>query len=154
MTINATLKEAMAAQETGEVLVVLLTISHPNLTQPIRVCSDSVETLSLGRTFIPYPFTFRAPDEAENGPNPAQLVIDNVGEIIAESIQLIDTAATVDVEIVLASNPNYIQGAWPTFELTNVEGSGFTISGDLTIPGLIAEPVGRTFDPAGYPALF
>ena len=154
MTINATLKEAMASQETGEVLVVLLTINHPNLTQPIRVCSDSVETLSQSRTFIPYPFTFKAPDEAENGPTPARLIIDNVGEIIAESIQLLDSPASVDVEFVLASSPNHIQIAWPTFELTNVEGDELTISGDLTIPGLMTEPVGGTIDPAGYPALF
>ena len=154
MPIDATMKAALAAQETAEVLVALMTIDHPNLTMPVRVSSDSVDTPSRGQVFVAYPFDYKPPAETETGPLVARLEIDNVGEAIAEAVQAIDTPATVKVEYVLASSPNTVQLEWPTFELTNVEGNEFRVTGDLTIPGLRGEPVGRTIDPSGYPGLF
>ena len=55
----------LTALECGTAWLVLLTLDHPDLDQPIRVTSDGVATISNGLLYDPFPFEIILPDDVE-----------------------------------------------------------------------------------------
>ncbi len=145
----------MFAQETGEVYIVLVTVSHDELDDPLRVCSDGADTVSRGDTFVAYPFNLELPSDEEGAPPRATISIDNVERSIAESLRTISSPATFLIEVVRAADPDTVEVAYDQFQLTNVKGDVFQISGDLTVEDMATEPFPYlTFSPARFPGLF
>ena len=119
-TVSLTFRTAMEAQETGLVPIVLLIVTHANLAQPIRLSSDPTQrlttdplvygTLHQGNNYLFLPFAAILPDDKEDAPTTARLVISNVDRSLipllrtefvppAVTIRLISSAALDDVEI-------------------------------------------------------
>ncbi len=67
-TLSANARRAVYAAQTGEVFVVLLVLDHPDLAVPLRFCSDAVNVISGGSTYIPFPFDITIPDESDAPP--------------------------------------------------------------------------------------
>lgn len=140
---------------TAEVWLVLLTISHEQLAEPIRVVNNTVEIVSRGETFIGYPFEITLPDSQEESAPRARLAIDNVSREISQSIRTITSAPSVLIEIIRAADPDTVEVAWPNFALRNVHWDAMRVSGDLTIEDFTAEPYpAGIFSPASFPGLF
>ena len=151
---SETLK-ALFSQETDQVFVMLLTLYHESLMTPIRVCSDSKMILSRGNEFISYPFEVVLPDDKENGPLRARLLIDNIGREVMSAIKQISTAAQVTIEIIRVADPDVVEASFPDFRLTNVTYNALTVQGDLTLEDFTAEPYPYlTFTPSSFPGLF
>ena len=60
-TLSNTARRALYAQETGEVFLLLLVISHPSLPAPIRVVNNSEDVVSGGFTYQRFPFELALP---------------------------------------------------------------------------------------------
>ena len=58
-------RRALNAPETAEIFTVLLTIAHPDLDVPIRVCDGGADVTSRGDTFAAYPFALALPEDEE-----------------------------------------------------------------------------------------
>ncbi len=54
-TVSSATLQAMFSQETDKVFVLLVTIAHPDLSPPIRVCSDAKNIVSRTETFVALP---------------------------------------------------------------------------------------------------
>lgn len=157
--------KALMSQETGEVLVALLTINHPTLEEPIRISSDNgvvitedprtYGTISRSNTYWFMPFTLTLPDDSNEAPPTAQIVIDN---IMREHIALIRSVAsppTVLLELVLGSSPDTVEVAFPVFDMSKVEYDSQSMTMTLVIDPLVTEPFpGPSFSPAEFPGLF
>lgn len=154
MTTQA-IKNAMYGQETDEVIVVLLTISHEDIDPPIRICSNSENIESNGNTFIALPFEVTLPvDEIAEVPR-AKISIDNIDRSIVVAVRNITTAATVLMEVVLASDPDTIESTFPDFTLDSVSYDQLTVSGELSLENFLQEPYpSASFDPARFPGGF
>ncbi len=153
--LSQTARQALYAGETGEVFLVLLTLSHPSLTEPIRVSSDAVNTVSRGDTFIAYPFDLFIPDDTESASPRARLTIDNIDRQIVAAVRNATTAPSILIEIVLASDPDTVEASFPDFKLTNVKYDAISVSGDLTIEDFTSEPwPAAVFSPANFPGIF
>ncbi len=152
---SQTFKDAIFSQETSEVFILLLTIDHADLADPIRVCSDSVSVISRGETFINFPFDLSLPIDSSEGPPRAQLTIDNVDRQIVQAIRSITSPATVLMEIVLSTDLETVEMSWPDFEMISAEYDFLKVSGELTIEQFISEPwpQGR-FLPSNFPGVF
>lgn len=147
--------KALYAPETDEAFIILLTLNHENLSAPIRVCSDALNMTSRGDDFIAFPFELVLPDDMENTPPRARLVIDNVSREIMVALKSVTTAANVVMEIVRAAAPDVVEASFPDFKLTNVKYNALTVQGDLTLEDFTAEPYPATlFTPSNFPALF
>lgn len=147
--------QALFAAETGEAFLILLSLAHEDLVEPIRVTSDAVETVSLGRIFTPYPFDLFLPDEKDNQSPRARLRLDNISREIVAAIRSISTSPTVLMEIVRAQDPDAIEASFPDFRFTNVTYDALTVEGDLSIEDFTAEPYpARVFSPGDFPGLF
>lgn len=164
--VSDAFKAAAYAQETGERLIVLLTITHPDLTDgPIRLTQDTgtrtsddplrYQTESRGETYDFLPFQVRLPDDQESGAPKALLILDNIAREMVAIIRSISTPPVIDIEVVLSGSPDTVEVKFPRFKIVNVTYDAQTIQGDLSIEGLATEPFGfMIFDPSRFPALF
>lgn len=152
------------AQETDEVVVCLLTVTHDDLSEPIYLSSDATVrlsddplvygTMSRGYEFLYLPFEFTLPDDKSDSPPRVQLAIDNTDRELVAQLRSFSTPASVKVELVLASDLDTVEVQLPALQLSDVTLSE-TISATLVADGLINEPhPGRQFTPGSFPGLF
>jgi len=155
MTVSNTFKTEVFKQETSECFILLVTIDHADLSVPIRVSSDGVDTISRSNTFVSFPFDITLPTDSDEGPPTAKLVIDNVDRQIVQAVRSISSAPSVLMELVLASDLETVEIDWPDFELINVDYDALTVSGVLTQERFTAEPYPSVkFTPGNFPGLF
>lgn len=153
--MSTTLTASAFSQDTGDVWLPLLTISHPDISPSIRVVFNTQAITSRGNEFLPFPFDVRLPTEQDDAPSRARLVIDNVSREIAQAVRTIRTPPSVLIEIIRADAPDTVEMSWPNFWLRNVKWNAQQVSGELVLEDLVDEPYpSGTFTPASFPALF
>jgi hypothetical protein len=153
--LSSLTRQALYAAETGEAFLILLTLNHASLAQPIRVTSDAVTTTSRGDDFAPFPFDLVLPDDQDNRSPRARLVIDNVDRQIVEAVRSLPSAPTMLIEIIRAAAPDTVEAQFVDFKLTNVAYDAQRVEGVLTIEDFTAEPFpAATFSPGSFPGLF
>lgn len=152
---SLTFRQAIYAQETGEVFVVLVEIDHDDLPSPIRICSNDVDITSNGNVYVAYPFNIELPSEEEGDLPQARLTVDNVDRSLTEAIRTIQTPPSVRIMIVLASDPDTIEVDMPDFVFTNISYDAQTVTGTISIENFMSEPFpGDVFTPSQFPGLF
>ncbi|MFU0504003.1 DUF1833 family protein [Pseudaminobacter sp. NGMCC 1.201702] len=164
-TVSLTLREAMNAQETGEVLVVLLTITHPDYATPLRISSDPTTllseaplqygTVSRGETYLFAPFSTSLPDDMDERAPTARFVLENISRDLVELVRSVSTPAKATIEVVLASSPDSVEIEYPEFDVKNASYNANVMTLELSIDALTDEPYpSGTFSPASFPGLF
>lgn len=157
--VSSEMLQAMYSQETGEAIIVLLTIDHADLLQPLRVTSDGADTVSNGNTFTSFPFDFVVPNEPEDGRSPRTRVqISNVDRQIVEALRGIGAEngpPTFDAMIVRASEPDQIEAQWPQFTLREGIYDGMWVSGELSLDDILqVRYPADSYMPSLFPGLF
>jgi hypothetical protein len=149
-------KQAVFAQETGEVFLLLLTISHASLSTPIRVVADMQDVVSRGDTFTALPFGFVLPAEREDQIPRCRLWIDNVDREIVTAIRnATGSAPTLLAEIVLRAQPDTVEASFDGYTLRDADYDVVQVSGDLSLEDPLNEPYpADSFTPNLFPAVF
>ena len=154
-SVSSTFKSASYGSHTDEAYLVLLTIDHDDMVEPLHITSDGVSTSSGGVSFIPYPFSLALPDDTERPFSQGKLVIENVSQRIIESVRSFSTALSVTMQIVLSSDPDTVEIEYPDFDLIDISYDEQSISGNLSILSFVEEPFpGDSFIPSDFPGLF
>ena len=153
---------AVNAQETDEAFIVLVTIDHPDLPEPIYLNSsganiDSRVSLGLG-PWLACPFQVTLSDDSDDRPPQAKLVIDNVDRGLVAAIREAaagGVAPVVTLEVVKASAPDLVEMVLTDFEMREITYNSLTIETTLTLESLFNEPAcGYSFTPTHFPGLF
>ncbi|MBE1208103.1 DUF1833 family protein [Aminobacter carboxidus] len=163
--VSMTMRQAMNAQETGEIMVGLLTITHPSFPTPLLLSSDPTERLSdepltygtssRGDTYTFCPMVVSLPDDLGERAPTARLMIENVSRQIVEKIRGIANPGLGKLELVLASSPDDVEIGYPDFEIVRAQYNANVITLELSIDALTDEPYpAETFNPSGFPGLF
>lgn len=163
-TVSSKFRKALYAQETDEVAACLMTITHPELGEPIRVSTDpttrlSVEPLlygtkSRGQDYLFVPMEVVVPGE-EDQAQEAKLEVDNTDQGLINAIRSISNAALVKLEIVLPSDPDVVEREYPALMISHVEYDERTVRFTLALDALTTEPYpGTAFIPSMFPGLF
>ena len=139
MTLTAAGIAELSAQETGTAWLVLLTIDHPDLDEPIRITSDAMATASQGFIFEPFPFEITLPDDVEGRTPQASLQIDNTSQEIIALLRGMTTPASLTIQIVRSADPNVVEREWAGIEWRSSQYDVAAITGTLTIDELAAE---------------
>jgi len=155
MTISPQARQALFHSETSDRFIVLITISHPSISTPIRVCSNSQDIISRGQAYYAYPFQLQLPDSTSDQPPKAQLQIDNVTPEIINALRTITTSPTITFEIVRAENLNVVEVSMPNFILNSIQYDALIITGDISVEQYITEPYpAGSYTPGRFPGLF
>ena len=154
-TLSSAFLSALYGSRTTEAVLVLLTIDHDDLSTPIRLSSDEVDTTSNGDTYTAYPFKIQLPDDPENGVSRGRITVDNVNRLLVESVRSISTPPTVDIAVVLSSDPDTVEIEFTGFEMTNITYDAYEVSGTIQIQSFSREPYpALAFLPNQFPGLF
>lgn len=164
MTISTAFKNAIFAQQSSEVLILLLTITHPDLTDDILLATDPYDVLpiagvrgvvSRGLEFVYLPINFTLPSDDDTGAARAKLTIDNIDRRIVAAIRSVTGNLQCKMELVLASDVDAVELSFDGFELANAQYDAMTVETELFINNYEEEPfpAGR-FVPSLFPGLF
>lgn len=163
-TLSTNAKKALFSQQTSEVFVVLLTISHSSFDRDVLISSDSYELLpiagvrgiiSRGQEYVYIPFEISLPTEDDSTTARATLSVENVGRELMEAVRSADSAVRVKIEVVLASSPDTVEISIDDFQLNTITYDAFTVSGDLTVEYYDLEPFpSLRFTPGDFPGMF
>jgi hypothetical protein len=154
-TLSSAFLEAIFAQSTDEVFVLLVTISHPELTTPIRLAANSEDIVSNGWTYFGVPIEVDLPADEEDAPPSAKLRIDAVDQDIIRAARSIRTRPNVELQVILADNPDVVEIQLPVFNLVRLTYDAFQIVAELQVDDLLIEPYpAGTFSPAIFRAIF
>ena len=153
-TVSLTMRQALTDEASGETPVVLVTITHPQLAEPIRLSTDPTERLSedplaygtrsRGEVYQFVMVSAVLPDDREAGVTTTSLVFENVGQGMVEQVRAIRTPARVDFAVVLASAADHVEMEWT--DLRTVSAS--YDAGQITIE-LTREPITDVPWPSG-----
>lgn len=153
-TMSTSAVQALMAQETDAVFLILLTIEHESLAVPIRVVNNNVNIVSRGNTYQAFAFDITLPND-DGGLPVAKLTMDNIGLELIETIRSIKSNPTVTIEIILASSPDTVELAVYDMTLKSVQFNAYTVSGDLIVEDILNQPLhGSMIDSSQYRGLF
>ena len=148
------LRESAFAHETAEAWLVLLTISHDDLTEPIRVVNNEVDIVSRGNTFVAYAFEPILPTDAPDRAPEARLRLDNVSRELIEHIRSIQSPPSVTFEVIRSTAPDVVEKSWTGFELRDVRWDAREINGRLAQRDILTEAYpADIFSPAQFRGL-
>ena len=151
---TASLRSSAFAQETEEVWLLLLTITHPDLTDDIRVVQDKQLVTSRGNDYQAFGFDVSLPLDAPDRPPEARIIIDNVSQELIESIRKITDAPAVTIEFIRAADPDTVELSWTNFTLRNIGWNEQRITGVLTHADIITEAFpSDNFTPSSFRGL-
>lgn len=156
--LSAVALASQNAQDTDEVWLMLLRIKHAEITpNGMLRCVNNMEDITGGsdnETYTSYPFQVALPGEEEGQAAVAQLRIDNVDRRIVEAIRGLSSAPTVDIEIILASQPTVVEIGLEGMTMRAVEYDKIVITGTMTFEEIFTEPVSLDMTPARFPGMF
>ena len=167
-TVSLNFKDAAFAQETGRCPIALITLSHEDLADDVRISTDPTQeltelttdmdkfygTISDGDTYVYLPVRLKLPDDTDEGSGQMQIEFDNVLQALT-GVRSIFTPVTCKVDIVMDNALDTIDASWPEFQLINVKYNATTLSGTLQLETLESEPYpAGEFVPSYFPGLF
>lgn len=164
-TLSANALAALYGQESAEVAIALLTITHATLGTAIRLSSDPTErisdeplvyrTVSRGNDYLYARFQFVLPPDKSDAPPRCTIVFDNIDRGMVDLLRSVVTFPVILFEMVLSGSPDVVEMTLPAMLLTDVEITAETITITLQIDGLETEPFPAfDFNPATFPGLF
>jgi len=164
-TLSLNFRKAIFAQESGEIPIFLLTITHPDLAAPIYLSTDATTrlstdpltygTVSRSVTYLYAASSVTLPDEKDKSPPACKLTMENVTRGLIPLARSVATPPTVKIEAVLASALDTVEMTWPVMDMSHLGYDVATLEFDLTMDALVTEPYpAGTFSPAYFPGLF
>jgi len=132
-------REATAPQST-DVLCILVTIEHDDLSETLYFVQDEVrpETsgdnagiTSNGNFHIAFPFRITLPNDRDQEVPRSTLRIDNVSREIIDSIRSISSSPTISINIARQSDPDTIERGPIVMTLEDVIYNAIVIQGNL-----------------------
>jgi hypothetical protein len=153
--VSLTAMRSALAQNTGEVWVTLLKITHPDLPAPLYFCDNTEAVVHSGNSHAPAPFSCTLPsDESEREPT-AALSIANVDRGLIDEVRSISSGPTIEVKVVLASSPNTVEYGPVTLKAKSVTYDARSITFTLGFDAFEVEPLPWVrFTPEFFPGMF
>lgn len=153
-TLSAIFKRMAFAQETSEAVVVLLTITHPDLPSPIYCARYSMDFTSRGNVYKAFPFEPTLPlDTADELPQ-ATIVIENVDRVIVSTVRTLVGKPAITLEVVVASDPDNPQVVLNLL-LNEAKYDALTVTCTMAWESFLGEPYpAHSINPGDFPGVF
>jgi len=129
--VSATMLQAMLAQSTTEIPLTVIKITHASLASPMLFVNDKISLDRSDGTYLPAAFEFRLPDDQQDNIPRGQIVLDNVDRQIIQAVRPLQSAPEIEVNIVLASQPNTVEVGPMRFKLKQFEYDATTMKGTV-----------------------
>ena len=150
-TIPTATRDELEVATSGAALIAFLTVTHPNLDQPIRVVSDPMDFVWAGVTYSGVVFSWRPLGDGEAAPV-SEITLQNVdrriGQALIETRQRAEVALSIlsTADFDLSANPRTELGtpaevyAFSRFEIDDVEANAVEIRARVMLRDYSQEP--------------
>lgn len=146
---------ALQAPSTDQAFIPLVTITHAPTNDIFRVAGNTEKVVSRGQEFAAYAFTLTLPVESGEEIGSVSFELDNTTLLLVDMLRRITSPASFILELVLASNPNYVEYTIGDLLLREVTWDASKISGRLMLDDVLNQRFPRdVFDPIQYAGLF
>jgi hypothetical protein len=154
-TLSLAMLVAAFAQETGEAIIPLVTVTHTELSETFRVAMTGADLVSRGNTFYALPFDLVIPDDSPDRPPQATITVDNIDRRFTAAMESTTVPAEITIEIVRGSSPDTVEASWSGLTLKEVKYNMYTVSGTLTYEAIAKESYPKgAFSPGYFPGMF
>jgi len=156
-------RRSMLEERTPELEVLLVTINHALLAEPIRLSSDPTERFSIdplvyGTTSngIEYSFVLMGavlPDDRKGSPPRTALTFDNIDSTYIELARSFNQPATVDLSVVFASAPDLVTQSYTGLRMVRMTFDENSLTFDISREPFLTEPFGARQTKNFFPGL-
>lgn len=144
-------RDVLERQTAPDAMLPFITITHPNLSEPIRAVSDVLDYIWGGNTYVGIPFGFQLLNDDEAAPT-TQITVQNVDRRLGQALRSLPGRARVRVDILSSADfdlsvvprteiataaPIY---AMQHFELIDITVTATEVSGTLMLRDYSQEP--------------
>lgn len=139
--VSLSMRASAYAEETPDVAIVLVTITHPSLAAPVYLSSDptqrlSVDPLAYGTISngVTYQFVLMSaivPGDGNDTSSKAQLELENVESDMVKVMRSFTDYATVDFKLVMASNPDFVERHFPDRRIAKATATAEKVTLDI-----------------------
>lgn len=150
---NALLAE-LFGQDSNDPFLTLLTITHPSFST-IRLVNNTVDIVSRGNTFVAFPFRLILPPDDGETQRDFQLEVDNTTLELMSQIRSVTTPMEVDIEMILASDPDTVQMSAVTLKTRSAGYSNSSLKIPLYLDNFLnTELPSEKYEPTNFPGIF
>jgi hypothetical protein len=162
-----TFRQDSQSEEPQDVVISLITFTHPDLAVPIRISTDPTQrveetvdgvaygTISNGETYYFMNAGLMDPAETKEGYGRLEFVFENVTRKYAAIIRTIFGSISMDIDMVMSSDVNTVIKSWPQFSVFNIDSDALQTRLSAKIDDRASEPVpAHSFIPAHHPGLW
>lgn len=142
------------AQESDDPFLMLVTLSHGSFST-IRLVNNTQDIVSNGNTFTAFPMLITLPKDDGETVRDVQIDFDNVSLELIDELRSITTAVDVNIDLVLASNPDTVQMTISDLKLRSISYDKQRVRARLMMDNFLAQEMdAETYGPTNYPGLF
>lgn len=153
--LSTTALQSIARRETDEVWLMLVKIDEETLPSPYYFVNNTEQITSNGQVYLPFPFTMDMPEDTSDRMPEVTLTIDAVDQQIVDTIRRAVGIPTVEMSVIIASEPDTVIVGPMSFSLTNATYDENHISGTLAYENYLNEPwPSGIMSPNGFAGLF
>lgn len=146
---------ATNAEDSDQILVPLIELSHPEWPVPYRFVRDELPLVHQTYVYEPAAFDISLPDDAEEGAPIMDWSIDNTDLRLVDIIRSVRNQIYARVFWVLVSQPDFIEAGPFEVELVGAEYDADRLGGPMTLEPILDEPFGfLKMSPKNAPGLF
>jgi hypothetical protein len=154
--LSANALKEIFSQQSSDPFLFLFTFTHPDYPgQFFRFVNNLVDITSRGDVYSAMAIKITLPVEDGNSIPTVMLEMDNVGLEILSEMRKVTSPFTVLVELILASDPSYIEMSVPDMLLTKLTYDASRLTGTLTSDNFMSQKIpGTIYSPQHFPGLF
>ena len=141
----------ITADQSGDVAIVLLIITHPSLSEPVYLSSDPTHQITFdsyvrgtkhqGHDYLFVLMGTVLPDDQDRSPPKTTLVFENVAADMAAVLRSITSPATVEMRVVLAATPDVIELRFTDLQAVRGSYDAGQVSLDISREPFTSEPM-------------
>lgn len=163
--VSTRARAALAAAETDENFLYLVTVDHPLLESTLRFVAalreNQTDVVSRGNTYIAYPMEISFPSAESGSRARTRVRITAVNDpahpendIVLILRNLEGTPPTIGLETVLYAQPDTVERQAPDMVLESAESDSVTIEGDLAYEDVLTQRFpADDYNPAEWPGV-
>ena len=155
--VSQTALRALFAQETDEVPLMCVTISHSSFATPYRLVFNTEPLQRALGEYEPFAFQLALAPETEDQMPQVQMTIDNIDRKILRAILTLPAGERVSMsmEVVLASQPDVVEVGPVDYKFLSINFDQAQITGTLGFDDdLFNVTLGQTYTPVNSPGVF
>jgi hypothetical protein len=138
-TYTSAARRNLLATSADEPFLVLLEITHPDLSVPVRVVNDTQDITVSGNDFVACAFDVTLPDDTDGQIPQAQISVDNVGRELTQWLEVSrgGQGAKCRIMQVMRSEPDVLEFDM-TLDLTNLKIDNLKVTGTIGFQNTLA----------------